>query len=74
MRQLATLCQKMHSERLKTFKENEEFINKGGYSSDEDSSWGDDEEVDMGGDNNNGDAQKDNNGESSDDAEDKEFL
>ena len=27
-------------------KENEDFINKGGYSSDEDSSWGDDNEED----------------------------
>ena len=77
MKQLAILCQKMHNDRLKTMKENEEFINKGGYSSDEDSSWGDDDEEDgmqMGADQANADGQQNKAGESSDDEEDKEWL
>ena len=44
MKQLVVLTQKMHTDRLKTLKENEEFIQKGGYSSDESSSWENDEE------------------------------
>ena len=44
MNQLSILCQKMHTERLKTLKENEEFVQKGGFSSNSSSSWDDDEE------------------------------
>jgi hypothetical protein len=44
MNQLSLLCQKMHNERVKSVKENEEFVNKGGDSSDEDGSWSDDED------------------------------
>lgn len=73
MRQLALLCQKMHTERLKTFKENEEFINKGGYSSDESSGWDDDEDtMQMGADS--AQPSQNNAGESSDDEEDKDWL
>lgn len=73
MRQLAILCQKMHNERLKTLKENEEFIQKGGYSSEESDSWGDDDDDDQDG-MGNGNAGDNNGGQSSDDEEDKEWV
>lgn len=44
MKQLVVLTQKMHTDRLKTLKENEEFIQKGGYSSEESSSWENEDE------------------------------
>jgi len=43
MNQLSILCSKMHTERLKTLKENEEHVAKGAWSSSEESDDDDDE-------------------------------
>lgn len=44
MNQLTIICQKMHTKRLETLKENEEFVQKGGLSDSESESWGDEDD------------------------------